>query len=177
MSLKKAFRKLNSSKGFTLTETLTTIVIMSLVGIMVTAGIVTAVRVYNEVTEYANAQVLLTNTLTLLNDTLSYADPDTVPKDIKIEDKVKSITFSHIKSGGVTVAADNSLSVKNGICISYGGSTATPLVAYASNEEMYTDWDVSTSPDGKVFTIKLYVKKGNEDIISIDNYRIETINS
>ncbi len=173
MCLKKAFRKLNSSNGFTLTEMLTSIIIMSLVGLMVTAGIVTAVRVYNDVTEYANAQVLLTNTLTLLNDSLIYADPDTVHTN-----GTKSVTFTHVQSGNVKIMADNSETGKNGICISYGDSTEKmPLVAYASNEEMYTDWEVSTSSDGKVFTISLFVKKGNEDIIKIDNCRIETINS
>lgn len=183
MVMKKAFQKLNSSKGFTLTETLATLVIMSLVGIMVTAGIVTAVRVYREVTDYANAQVLMTNTLTLLNDTLIYADPAEVPD---YDAPVKSISFKNIKGKDINIVSNPGDEAKKGICISYGGGSKEPLITYVSNEDMniYTDWEISTSDiggssKGKVFIINLFVKpkSGDEVITRIENYRVETINS
>lgn len=177
----KAFRKLNNSNGFTLTETLSTLVIMSLVGLMITAGIVTAVRVYREVTEYANAQVLLTNTMTILNDNLIYAKPDTVQVS---DNKVK---FEHIQNGIMQISAENSSDVEGsnkGLCISYGEESSKtapePLVSYEKNEDIYTDWtitDANGSDGGKVFTITLRVKSGNENIIEIPDYKIQTLNS
>ena len=182
MIFRKAFRKLNNSKGFTLTETLSTLVIMSLVGIMITAGIMTAVRVYREVTEYANARVLLTNTMTVLNDNLIYAKPDTV------QVSGNKVSFEHIKNGVMHISAENSDSEagsKKGLCISYGeGSSKTnpePLVSYEKNEDIYTDWTISVGngaeKGSKVFTITLKVRSGNEDIIEIPGYKIETLNS
>ncbi len=184
MILKKAFLKLNNKKGFTLTETLSTLVIMSLVGIMVTAGIVTAVGVYKEVTEYANAQVLMTNTITLLNDTLIYADPITVEPH-----ETSSISFEDTATKKlITISAENSGESKKGICISYGENNSDgkykdkePLINYVSNSDInvYTDWQIMPTSDGKAFIINLLVrgKSGDKEIARIDNYRIETINS
>ncbi|ETP71952.1 prepilin-type N-terminal cleavage/methylation domain-containing protein [Lachnospiraceae bacterium JC7] len=189
MIFRKALRKLNSSRGFTLTETLSTLVIMSLVGLMITAGIVTAVRVYKEVTQYANAQVLLTNTMTLLNDNLIYAKPETVHVN------GKTVSFEHEKTGVMHISAENSsgggeVSSNRGICISYGeGDDETefePLVSYEKNEDVYTDWTISASDASdindskrkiKVFTITLSVKSGDESIIDIPEYKIQTLNS
>ena len=74
--------KIKSKNGFSLTETLTTLIIMSFVGIMITSGMATAMRVYKQVTEYARAQILYSTAYILINDDLIYADPTSVvPKN------------------------------------------------------------------------------------------------
>ena len=174
-------RKLNSNSGFTLTETLSTLLIMSLVGLMISAGIVTAVNVYRQVTEYSEAQVLLTNTLTVLEDELVYAEPDSIPDPIS----GGSITFSHVKDGNTKIAEVVKDGINKGICISYYKSgdwtEAEPLVTYEKNEDLYTDWNiknaVSQSDKTKIITIDLSVKSGTDTIIEITDYKIQTLNS
>ena len=65
--------KLKSRSGFTLTETLLAILILLLVSSIVAQGIPVARNVYNRVVLGANAQVLLSTTVTALRDELGTA--------------------------------------------------------------------------------------------------------
>ena len=110
-------RKLNNKNGFSLTETLTTMIIMSFVGIMVTTGILSSSRVYKQITEYANAQLMLSNTITALHDEIIYALPDSLPDSLPKNSN--EITFEHVKNGKETIKFLNTVDNK-GICIRYG---------------------------------------------------------
>lgn len=56
--------------GFTLAETLIAILLMSFVGLIVTGGISMGARVYGEITERSNAELLLSTTLMRMRDEL-----------------------------------------------------------------------------------------------------------
>ena len=178
-------KKLKSKKGFSLTETLATLVIMSLVGIMITTGITTAVRVYEQVTEYARAQVLFSTAYTLINDELIYAKPDTV----EVSNDGKSITFQHIKNAKETLSSDATDTEGTGIKISYKTESGTgtgvqPLVTYETNETLYTDWKIKP-PDKKTKKDEISIeleyfcvkKQGvNEPLVIIENVMIKPLN-
>ncbi len=163
--LRAVTHKLKKSSGFTLTETLSTLVIMSLVGIMITAGIATAVNTYREITEYSEAQSLLSNTLTLLEDELIYAK-----SNVSQSDSNKTVTFDHATKGKVVLSSRDSTT--GGIAIDYkkdGTFTGhpQPLVGYQKREDIYTDWVVDFTSD-KRFKIDLSVKrKENESEVTL----------
>ena len=69
----KRKNKLKSRSGFTLAETLLAILILLLVSSIVAQGIPVARNVYNRVVLGANAQVLLSTTVTALRDELGTA--------------------------------------------------------------------------------------------------------
>lgn len=161
-------KKIKSTKGFSLTETLTTLIIMSLVGIMITAGITTSARVYKEITEYNSAQMLYSNTITKLRDELIYAYSNSISCGSD------NITFKHVKNGIETIKfideGDN-----KGICIGYGeGSTSfSPIVPYQNNTSLYNDWTVSYEDNGIIkISVSVYKSDGTE-LIKPVTYDIE----
>ena len=75
MKNKKAlWRKLKSKVGFTLTELLLTTLILLMVSSVVAVGVPTAANAYFKVIDAANAQILLSTTVTKLKNELSLAN-------------------------------------------------------------------------------------------------------
>lgn len=70
----KMSKKALNSRGFSLTELLATILIMSIIFIAVDGGVIVAQRVYNEVRQKANAQILLSTTVNALTGELRSAN-------------------------------------------------------------------------------------------------------
>ena len=70
---KKLKRKLKSQKGFSLTEVLAAVLILSMVSSVVAGGIPVARDAYEKVTLSANAQVMLSTAITALRNELSTA--------------------------------------------------------------------------------------------------------
>lgn len=69
----KAFKKLKKRVGFTLAETLIAVLIILMVSSLLGAGIPAAVQAYQKVVDAANAQLLLSTTITRLNEELGTA--------------------------------------------------------------------------------------------------------
>ena len=175
--LKSISEKITDSRGFTLTETLSTIIIMSMVGIMVATGMATMARVHRQMTEYEEAQMLLVNTLTLLKDKLIYAKPDS--ETFSVESG--TLTFEHASEGIIRL---NTVSEgTGGLAISYkkdGGFTAPqPLVGYQKKEDIFTDWNVTYDDDH--FDIDLSVKKKENasiiELVGIEHIKIVPVNA
>ena len=169
--------KINKNDGFSLTETLTTLVIMSFVGIMITTGLTTSIRVYKKVTEYNNAQLMLTNTITALHDELIYSVSDDSYPVITGGNK---ITFNHIQKGIETIKFD-STEGNMGIYIGYEDDTTSgysPLVSYQNSASLYNNWNIVK--DGNLFLISVSIYKSNGDgttpLISVDNYKVKPLN-
>lgn len=80
-------RKIKSQSGFSLAETLLAVLILLLVSVIVANGIPVARNVYNKVIVGANAQVLLSTTVTALRNELGTA------RDISIDDTNKTIQY------------------------------------------------------------------------------------
>jgi len=169
-------KKINNNNGFSLTETLSTLILMSLVGIMITTGIATSINVYKDITQYNNAQLLLSNTITALHDELIYALPDSLPDSIS---DTNSITFEHVQNGKETIKF-NDTNTNKGICVGYGEITSGtdefyPLVAYQNSTDLYNNWTIAYS--NKIFTISVYVyKSDNTELIKVENYKIKPLN-
>ena len=169
-------KKLNSTHGFSLTETLSTLVIMSLVGIMVTSGIISSVRVYRQITEYNNAQLMLSNTITALHDELIYALPDSLSG--ASDENSKELSFNHVKNGAETIKFQSAESSGKGIYIKYGEESDKfyPMVSYQSSTSLYNDWTVSDEGDGVLSVDVSVCKADGTELIKVEDYEIKLLN-
>lgn len=77
--------KLNSRSGFSLTELLVAILILSMVSAVVAGGIPVAKDAYEKVTVSANAQVMLSTAISALKNELCTATDITIPGGTKDE--------------------------------------------------------------------------------------------
>lgn len=102
----KLLHKLNNRRGFSLTEMLATVLIMGFVGIIITTGAATVQRVYRKVVAHANAQTALTTTITLMQDQLAFADPESIGNASVTGagfENSQTIVFRNLNSGEQTI--------------------------------------------------------------------------
>lgn len=100
----KLKRKLRSIKGFSLTELLAAVLILSMVSSVVAGGIPVARDAYEKVTLSANAQVMLSTAITALRNELSTASDIQSVDGTKIEyysAAIKNQSAIGIESGGI----------------------------------------------------------------------------
>lgn len=92
-------KKLASKRGFSLSEVLVTLAIMSLVGVAIGLGISAAGEAYNNITTGSNAEMLCTTLATELADELRFAE--------EISTGGNRLTFTSRRFGaGVSVSSD-----------------------------------------------------------------------
>ena len=153
--------KLNNDHGFSLTELLATIAIMSLVTLAIAAGSVTAVRVYKQVSIKANAQTLLATSITAMSDEFEHAVVDdaesekTEKRAIKIDDDKKGCFFLSEKRGTeITISNKNT----DGIYVE-----STPLVTKKTNTfDLYTEVsDISVDTTGNLIGYTISVRSAS----------------
>lgn len=89
MDMSKIRTKLLSKSGFSLAEMLMVVMVVLLSTAVIAAGIPAALRAYRNVSDSANAQVLLSTTLTKLKDELGSAT------DININNSTHKITYTN----------------------------------------------------------------------------------
>ena len=90
---KKLDQKKKDNRGFSLSELLVTVIIVSLLSVMIVTGVRTALYSHRKVTEEANAEVLLSTCVTMLRNELSTAT------DIQVLSDTKTITYQKGGSG------------------------------------------------------------------------------
>lgn len=79
--MKHVLNKIRSSKGFTLAETLLTVLILLMVSVIVARGVPAAVNAYDKMVIGANARILLSTTVSALRDELTTATDVSVVSD------------------------------------------------------------------------------------------------
>ncbi len=152
----KIKKRLRSSGGFTLAEILIVILILLLVTAVVVAGIPAAQRAYTKITDSANAQVLLSTTMTRLRDELGTAT------DVKVDVSANTVTY---------LCADGSRSE-----ISFDGS-ADPkgiYVSRASGGEAFEYLLVSELTGGKglYMTYELAAPDAGAGLVTFKNLKV-----
>ncbi|NLC75578.1 MAG: prepilin-type N-terminal cleavage/methylation domain-containing protein [Clostridiales bacterium] len=169
--------KLNNDHGFSLTELLAVIAIMSLVTLAIAAGAVTAVRVYKQVSIKANAQTLLATSITAMSDEFEHAVVDdaesekTEKKAITIDGDKKGCSFLSEKRGVEIKISNNST---DGIYVN--AQASLPLVTKKTNTyDLYTevsDISVSTTGDLIGYTISVRSASTAEYPDAIESQRV-----
>lgn len=166
---KRIRRKIKNKSGVTLAETLIAIVILLMVVAIVAAGIPVAVNAYDEIVTSANAQVLLSTTMTRLRDELCTA------ADIKAEGG----TITYVSSAGsksVIYLGDG------GICLrEYADITDSPeydrllVTREAANNNLRTSFASCEYSGGVIKFTDLAVKKGDETMIGAAAFEIKIL--
>lgn len=162
-------KKLKSQAGMTLGEVLISVLILLMLTAIVAEGIPLAQRAYYKVVDSANAQVLLSDTLTVLRDELSMTS--SVPVCNGSGD-TSSITYYSEKQGKmVTLPAKTDIGTTDYGLVSSGLSKKQKLVVQFNS--------VSIS-DGKVTFANLNVAKEgdvNHPLAEINPLIIKVLNS
>ena len=168
-------KRLLNKNGFSLGELLIAILILLLVTGIVAGGVPAAIRVYNKVTETANAQAYLTTTTTSLRDMLDTA------KDVSVDTANKTITF--IGQDGmkyVLTLSDTGMTyvIKNPFDV---GTPSDPynLVSLktGTEKEFYAVCDSVSYDDNIVSFGKIKVKNSEGKIVTSEvDYKVKILN-
>ena len=189
----KAEQRKNLRAGFTLAEMLVALLILLMVSSVVAAGIPVAVRAYTKVTRSANAEVLLSTSVSALRDQLGTA------RDITVSEDKKSVTYFSDDTGSYSrIDLSSDPDQKDNIMITEylvpelisdngGGSSGAnggsgqgisrPLVSNAAaTRELYITYGTISYENGIISISNLAVKmKISKDVLtSIEKLDIRT---
>lgn len=162
----KQMRKRNNRKGFSLTELLAAVLILSMVSAVVVGGIPVAKNAYEKVTVAANAQVMLSTTISALRNelcTASNATPDAV---------FQKLNYYNASTGGYSqIFKDGTIKLKR-----TAGSSARSLVPEAIGDGKLTvDYESVTCEDGIITFKDLTVKEGSKPYATMESLKIRLI--
>lgn len=142
-------RKLADDRGLTLVESLCTVVILILLGLMLNTGLNLAVKTYHDVTAGSETQLLLSTAVAALSDELRYA------RSVQVDgDRLKSYNSTSY-GDNVTITYDTGQ-------IFVGGMRLLPAGAYRNGLYEVTQLDIKyTAP---YFTVSLKVAEAGGTI-------------
>lgn len=174
--MRRARRKLNSAKGFTLAEMLVVILILVMVAGVVAAGIPVASEAYVKVVDSANAQVLLSTTVAALRDELSTAS------QVQASGGVLTYRAANGANSRLSLNGEQGILLEEYIDFTQPDASAPsrPLVSSkAATERFYTvyDSDGVSYANGVVTITGLKVKKigTDQELASLSELKIPVI--
>ena len=150
-------------KGFTLVETLITVLIMLVLTAVATTVVTTAVRNYREIVDGANAQLLLSTTISEIRDELTMSTD--------IECKADVISYTSSATGHENTISNNA----EGIMLSeYDGEHTRLLVSKkAANMNLVCSYEKAVYSDGIITVSNLLVKRGDLVLASLEEYKVK----
>ena len=181
--MKKAFRKLGSAGGFTLSETLIAVLILLMVVSIVGGAIPAASNSYIKAVDAANAQVLLSTAMTVLRDELNNAEDITVSATDH-----KTITYRSGETGRMAKIFPETKDGIETITVSaYGVENADGTVTYPANgirqlvtrkaatKNLSITYSSAEKGDGVIIIKGLSVMRSGVAIASRESYSIRTL--
>lgn len=178
-------KKLSDKKGFTLAEVLMAVLILSLLGTIIAAGMPSALGAYRKITDIANAQALLSTTTNALRNRLDLADK------ISVDDTAKTLSFRSVEGGECVISSEaNGVNIQEYVDYKIGaeGSETTTehkrlLVseeASAKNLQISFDSVAYSELNGTITFSGIKVRKKDaaptdSDLTSLDEFVIKTL--
>lgn len=182
MIAKSMHKLIKSQDGFTLTELLATVVVVTLATTMVAAGIPSAIESYGKMVDSSNAQSLLSTTTTILRDELAMST--------EVEMVDDAISYANDETGRMNTisikASGEGIDHPGEIMISFDGAEATPLAPLGASSgkdtgELYvTCTGIELDESNTVVTFSdLEVNKAKypQPLASADTYSIRLISN
>lgn len=173
--------KLRSNKAFTIAEALVATIIMLLVTTIVVAGIPAAIRAYDNVVLTANAEVLLSTSMSVLKNEIGAA------KRISVREDGTTIDYYNEGRGSMSqIYTENNGKIMlqryavGGDTLGQGYDDARPLVSDEASDKdkgLYVTFESAVYNDGVVQFKTIAVHKNNGDITSAsrDTYSVRVI--
>jgi len=184
---------LRSQKGFSLTELLVTLVLVGLITTAVASGIAMVALSYTRVVDRADAEQLLSTTVSRITDELSFAEQYDAANPVKRSTDNKTVDFvSGLTGMKVRIAANGSAgdaSADNSLHMYYyyvketaeADLTDIPLYDKKLKDRMTITYDTITyDKDNGLFTIKdlgVTLKGEMDPFVKIDSYTVARINN
>ena len=178
MKIIKIIRK-SKACGFSLAETLVAILILLMVSGVVAAGIPAASNAYAKVVDSANAQVLLSTTVSALRNQFEFA------RDVKISGTGSSAVISYTSSETGTRSSVKNSDDKEGVILTEylkpdgtGGSKSLIVSDKAATKSLYLTYGGVTY-DGNVvtFTDLKVIRKGSpeKELASVSSIKLNIL--
>lgn len=169
--LKNRLKK--SSAGFSLSEALVSVLIMTLVSVLLVSGMSTIMKTYRRSVNAANAQTLISTAVTELRNELSLASNVSVDSDNNV------ITYRNsngqlcsIKNGSFSDTSSNTgVKTYPGLCITVGGTSRELVSAEASTVLFCQISNISADSSKSTVTIGniKVVEPGSENLSSLSS--------
>lgn len=153
--------------GFTLAETLITVVLIGIIFLAVTGGFVAFQRAYTKITRKANAQVLLsTAVMEVTNDLKNATSYDTTNNAFFTTARGYSIQYTLIDTATGTLVKP---------VPSDSGMVSLPLVTKQTNtDNMYVDVsNLSYSATTHLFTVTIYIRAAENSAGYLEKQEIQ----
>ena len=178
----KHLRIWNNRHGFSLTELLVAVLILSMVSAVVAGGIPVAKNAYEKITVSANAQVMLSTTISALRNELGTASNVTIEGSIiryyNASTGWSEITIGPAGKSNNTGETSESNNTGETILLKRSANSSRPLVPKAVGDEMlYVVYDKEkVSYDNGIITfMDLKVTNGSIDYASLSEVNIRLI--
>ena len=169
---KKCTERSRGNAGFTLAEVLLAVLILLMVTAVVAGGVPTAVRVYDQVVDAANAQVLLSTTTTRLREELGTA------RSVQCS----GTTITYVNSSGSKTVLD--LGAEDGLAgitiqeyadDAGGGYTHLLVSKAAASKNLSISYDAPSYSGGVVTIPLLTVRKDGQTLATLESFRIRVL--
>ena len=181
--MRKHFKSMKDGKsGFTLAETLVALLILLMVTSVVAAGIPAASNAYTKVVDHANAQVLLSTTVTALRNQIEFS------KDVHLDpDDPTSHTlyFTSSVNGSAASICNSDKGVILNEYLDYTGDDenikkllSRPLVSdKAATKDLFLEYEgVSCSGEVVTFSGLKVIKKGTDTVLaSVESIKFKVL--
>lgn len=168
------WKRTRARAGFSLMETMITVLILLMVSSVVAAGVPLAMNAYRAVLNAANAEVLLSSTVTRLRDELGEAT------DIAVGDDNASITFTGANGFRCMLYLGGEEGIMLRETVGEEERTRALVSRAASNQNLHTEYSgagggaISYS-DGVIVINNLSVKNGADVLTSLSELRIRVL--
>ncbi len=177
----KKNRKKRNRAGFSLAETLMAVLILLLASAIVAAGMPMAREAYEKAIDAANAQTLLSTTVTMLRAELcEAADVETESQTIAgvgtVPNVVKSFRSSRTGAPAALSNSDLGIQVTDNVGVN---TVANNLVtSEAATSRLHTAFDYIKYEDGlfTVYGLKVF-RSGTGTVASLGELNVKTVNS
>ena len=168
---KRPNEKARRSSGFTLSETLVAIIILLLVTSTVAVGIPMASNAYEKIVVSANAEVLLSTTMTCLRDELCTAT------DVTLDGTTINYTSSNGSKSRIYLDADGEgICIREYIGVSDSADFDHPLVSKeASNKNLHMTYTVESYTGGVIRFKDLTVLKGDSTVTELEYFEVRVL--
>ncbi|MCR5041024.1 MAG: prepilin-type N-terminal cleavage/methylation domain-containing protein [Clostridia bacterium] len=172
--------RIRNRSGFTLTETLMAVLILMLVGTIVAAGVPMATRTYTKIVDSANAQALLSTTMTCLRDELGTASGISFNgTDISYTNASGSATKIYLKGDAGANGDTPGIYIQEYADIAPDEPQYTRLLVSdaASNRNLHATFESPSynAGDGVITLTNLAVKKGDDTLAKIETFKIRVL--
>lgn len=171
--IRKIKARLEKRSGFTLSEVLVAMIILLLVTSIVAVGIPVAANAYEKLVVAANAEVLLSTTMTSLRDELGTAKNLTY----------SGTTIDYTSSGGSKSRiyigeSDDGICLKEYIGVSDSSKYDQPLVSKeAANKNLHMTYTIESFDGGVIKFKDLKVLWGETEVTKLDYFEVRVISA